>query len=105
MRLALTAAVIALAALSGCETKGPTEATPEAVVPPPPGPPPADLADLVGTPAAGDAPLQSRGYVSARRQDPIAFWWNAATKTCARVVTTDGRIASVNTARPTDCGF
>jgi hypothetical protein len=66
--------------------------------------PPADLADFVGA-RAGQAELglQNIGYQLAKTEGLTSFWWNDATKTCARCVTSDGRYQSIDTATPGDC--
>ncbi|WP_274628644.1 hypothetical protein [Arvimicrobium flavum] len=110
MRFQFPFMIICLAALAACQSDSPstTAGHPVAAVPAaaPVSGPPADIADLVGARAAGgETALQSRGYTSARTQGLTAFWWNANSRTCARVTTAQGRYAEVMTAAPSDCGM
>ena len=63
-----------------------------------------DIADFQGA-RAGQAEmgLQNKGYQAARTQGLTTFWWNAATQTCARIVTSQGRYSVVETAPRGDC--
>lgn len=65
---------------------------------------PADLASFVGA-RAGQAELglNNLGYQLARTEGLTAFWWNGATQTCARIVTSDGRFQTIDTAAPGAC--
>jgi hypothetical protein len=73
--------------------------------PPAPGIVPGDLADLVGARgSSGETQLAARGYASARTQGLTHYWWHAASRSCVRVVTADGRYASVLAAPDAACG-
>jgi hypothetical protein len=67
------------------------------------------LGDLVGARAAGgESELESRGYTfitgaTAYGGAKAAFWWNADSRTCARVETFDGKFRSIVTATAADC--
>ncbi|MXN63329.1 hypothetical protein GR183_00300 [Stappia sp. GBMRC 2046] len=65
----------------------------------------ADIADFQGA-RAGQAELglNNRGYEPARTEGLTAYWWNDATQACARIVTSNGRYETVDTATPADCG-
>ena len=72
---------------------------------PGPGIVPGDLADLVGARgASGETQLATRGYASARTQGLTQYWWHAASRSCVRVVTADGRYASILAAPNSACG-
>lgn len=80
---------------------GGAAATPQ----PAPGIVPGDLADLVGARgSSGETQLAARGYASARTQGLTHYWWHAASRSCVRVVTADGRYASVLAAPDAACG-
>ncbi|WP_127595404.1 hypothetical protein [Nitratireductor alexandrii] len=65
---------------------------------------PVDIADLVGARGAGgETQLQLRGYELARTRGLTAYWWNAETRTCAQVVTANGRYESVVEVNPAEC--
>ena len=108
MRYVPAFAMIGLLMLAGCQSDSASTSTPPptaAAATAPMSGPPADIADLVGARAAGgETTLQARGYTSARTQGLTAFWWNAATRTCARVTTAQGRYAEVASTAPADCG-
>ena len=62
---------------------------------------PADIADLVGARAAGaETEIQARGYDNYRNN----IWWNPATRACVRIHVSNGRYASIDTLKPSDCG-
>ena len=62
------------------------------------------LADLVGgRGAGGETELMARGYSLARTAGLTAFWWNAATGSCVRVVTSNGRYQSIDDTGASEC--
>lgn len=66
---------------------------------------PGDLADLVGARgSSGETQLSARGYASARIQGMTQYWWHAASRSCVRVVSADGRYASILAASDAVCG-
>ncbi|NKE44383.1 hypothetical protein HB662_06310 [Roseomonas frigidaquae] len=66
---------------------------------------PGDLADLVGARgSSGETQLSARGYASARTQGLTHYWWHGASQSCVRVVTADGRYASILAAPNAACG-
>ncbi len=70
---------------------------------------PNDLSDLVGAKGRdGETQLQSRGYtnhhVSKSYEGSYTYWWNASTKSCVRVLTSDGRYEKIMTVGNDDCG-
>ena len=66
---------------------------------------PTDLADLVNARAPGaEAQMKARGYAAVNYQGGAAFWWNATTTVCARVVTAKGRYQSITTTTARYCG-
>lgn len=69
---------------------------------------PSDLEDLVGVRASsGERALDDRGYVhiSTQKGSDRAWsqWWNRSRKTCATVVTYDGRYDSITDSPAFDC--
>lgn len=66
---------------------------------------PSDLTNFVGARGGqAEGGLANLGYELARTQGLTAFWWNAGSRTCARIVTADGRYQSINTVASADCG-
>ena len=67
--------------------------------------PPSDVSDLVGARApGGESEMQGRGYTMEKSSGGGQYWWNSATKTCARIVVANGRYASVDKTDASDCG-
>lgn len=67
--------------------------------------PPSGLGDLVGARGAGgETQLGFRGYSLQRSSGGANYWWNGDSRTCAKVVTSDGRYQSIDTASASDCG-
>ncbi|GFE73706.1 hypothetical protein [Novosphingobium sp. TCA1] len=69
---------------------------------------PSDLADLVGSRAAGgEQALESRGYVhinSTKGDDRTwSNWWKSSSKRCVTVATMDGRFNAITSTLPADC--
>lgn len=61
--------------------------------------------DLQGARAPGaETQMQQRGYMLARTGGGAQFWWNDRTRTCVRVVVSQGRYASVTRGSDGDCG-
>lgn len=66
---------------------------------------PRDLSDLVGARAAGaENALYDRGYEPANVAGLTAYWWNEGSGTCVKVVTSNGRYASVSSTGSRNCG-
>jgi hypothetical protein len=108
MRIAISISILAVVALSGCQSAGvPASAVPpamDATVTNSEGAP-ADLADLVNSPAAGaQSQMQARGYAFAQQQDSITYWWNPKTTICATTVTSNGKFQTIGTATARYCG-
>jgi hypothetical protein len=62
---------------------------------------PADVADLVGARAPGaESEMQNRGYSNVKNNT----WWNADTKTCARVHVSQGKYSGITQVKPSACG-
>ena len=67
--------------------------------------PPGGLGDLVGARgSSGEYQLGVRGYVLAKSSGLTNYWWNGSSRTCARVVTYNGRYDVIDTASASDCG-
>lgn len=67
--------------------------------------PPGDIADLVDARGAGgETQMQSRGYRMEKFKDGAQYWWNAGTRTCARIVVANGRYSSISKVDAGDCG-
>lgn len=63
-----------------------------------------DIADFNGARAGqAEGGLNARGYYYVRSRGLTGYWWNAATRTCAAIVTSNGRFSSVTTASPSEC--
>lgn len=61
---------------------------------------PTDIADLVGTRgSSGEMELEARGYDYVRGN----LWFNARTKACVRIRTSEGRYASIDTVGVSAC--
>ena len=64
-----------------------------------------DLADFVGAKGGqAEMGLTNKGYELARTEGLTAFWWNAGSGACAKIVTADGRYQSIDMVSPNDCG-
>ncbi|MBN7756698.1 hypothetical protein JYP46_07725 [Nitratireductor aquimarinus] len=88
--------------LAGCQSDTQTS-QPMTTMPPAGGG--AGVTDLVGARGAGgEMQLMARGYTLSRTQGLTAYWWNAASGNCVRVVTSDGRYQSVDPVGPAECG-
>lgn len=63
-----------------------------------------DLAGFVGA-KAGQAEngLRVRGYNLVRTEGLTAFWYNPSNRTCARIVTSQGKYSSVTAVPLTNC--
>lgn len=67
--------------------------------------PPGGLGDLIGARgSSGEYQLGARGYVLAKSSGLTGYWWNSSSRTCARVVTYNGRYDVIDTASASDCG-
>ena len=100
----LTIALIAIP-LAACETSdyGPPGGGPS-YAPAPAYGNTSDIADFVGARAGqAEGGLNNRGYQFARAQGLTSYYWNDRTQTCARIVTSNGRFSSVDTASRADC--
>lgn len=63
---------------------------------------PSDISDLVGARAAGaESEMQARGYEDVGGNNT---WWNAATKTCAKVHVSNGHYSKIDTLKASQCG-
>lgn len=63
---------------------------------------PSDIADLVGSRAAGaESEMQARGYVDVGGNNT---WWNADKKQCVKVRVSQGRYASISEIKASSCG-
>jgi hypothetical protein len=63
------------------------------------------LGDLVGARGSSvEGELERRGYAFAGNLGSAALRWNARTNTCASVAVDQGRVQSIQTAPPADCG-
>ncbi|WP_025661511.1 hypothetical protein [Rhizobium sp. IBUN] len=63
---------------------------------------PSDIADLVGSRAAGaESEMQARGYVDVGGNNT---WWNADKKQCVKVRVSQGRYASISQIKASSCG-
>lgn len=67
------------------------------------------VSDLEGSRAAGALDeMARRGYVQtgnyAADGGRYSYWWNRDTKSCVRLLTSDGRIAATKTTTAEDCG-
>ncbi|MBB5691889.1 hypothetical protein FHS88_004050 [Roseomonas alkaliterrae] len=94
--LRVAPAVVLLLGLSACG--GGSAPPPTASVPPAASAPAAPAApawqDLNGARASsGEGELQRRGFELSRRQGLTQFWNHAPSRTCLRVVTSQGRYA------------
>lgn len=92
----LLAATLAISACGGGPAQPPASSAPQAVAAPPAQAAPAPAApawqDLNGARASsGESELQRRGFDVAARRGLTAFWKNAPSQTCLRVVTGNGR--------------
>jgi hypothetical protein len=82
----------------GSDSGGVSEPEPDAS-------PAGDLADFVGAKGGqAEMGLNNKGYQLARTEGLTAFWWNAGSGSCARIVTADGRYQSIDMVSPADCG-
>lgn len=87
-------------AIAACS---PTTAPPAASLPMPAADAPS-VADLKGARgSSGESELQRRGYTVARQQGLTSFWSHPAGN-CVRVVTANGRYATVATVPASNCG-
>ncbi|MBW6397283.1 hypothetical protein KPL78_05445 [Roseomonas sp. HJA6] len=96
-------ALLGLAACGGSSAPPPV-ATPAVVQPvtPPAAP---NVADLQGARASsGESEMQQRGFAVARQRGLTAYWWHAASGTCVRTVTSNGRYSTVNGVAAPNCG-
>lgn len=69
---------------------------------------PDDISDLVGARGAGgETQLEARGYqfirVTTVQNQKWSFWWNARTRQCASVTTTEGRYSAIDRVPPANC--
>ncbi|RJF85692.1 hypothetical protein [Sphingomonas cavernae] len=69
---------------------------------------PNDLSDLVGARAGqAEGQIEARGYYLADSrkgsENSYTYWWNASRKVCARVTTSDGRYAAIQSTGASDC--
>lgn len=63
------------------------------------------FADLRGARASsGESEMQQRGFSVARQQGLTAYWLHAASNTCVRTVTSQGRYQTVAQVPPSNCG-
>ena len=67
------------------------------------------VSDLDGMRAGSlDAEMEGRGFTlhhnAASGQGVYTYWWKPADKTCARVYTSDGRVAGTRLVSVADCG-
>jgi hypothetical protein len=67
------------------------------------------VSDLEGARAAGALEdMERRGYVQtsnyAASAGRYSYWWNGSTRSCIRLLTSDGRIAATKTVTASDCG-
>jgi hypothetical protein len=66
---------------------------------------PQGLGDLIGARGSSvESELERRGYTFAGNLGSAVLWWNARTNTCASVAVDQGRVQSIQTATPADCG-
>lgn len=66
---------------------------------------PAGLDGLVGVRGSSlDNAIGEKGYVFAKNVGAASMYWNKSQKICASVLVDNGRVASVQTATPGDCG-
>jgi hypothetical protein len=98
MNLRVVIAAPALLALLGLSACGGSPLPPTASAPPAASAPAAQAApawqDLNGARASsGEGELQRRGFELSRRQGLTQFWNHAPSRTCLRVVTSQGRYA------------
>ena len=69
-----------------------------------------DLRDLIGARgSSGEMELQSRGYAVAKgnkaQGGSVTFWGNASNGSCVKVLTRNGRYASIVDAPAASCGM
>lgn len=63
------------------------------------------LGDLIGARGSSvESEMESRGYAYAGTLGSAVLWWNAQTGTCASVAVDQGRVQSIQSASPGDCG-
>ncbi len=99
----------ALMVLGGCQSGSQNSSVPMPDVPlgGPPGAmgTPDDVSDLLNSLATDAEPqLGQRGYQRAKQQGLTSYWWNPKTKVCTQSVTSNGRVTSLQSAKPRACG-
>ena len=67
------------------------------------------LRDLIGASGAGaETQLANRGFefITGDKSDNASntYWWHQGDKDCIRVTVTQGRVATINDAKASDCG-
>jgi len=64
-----------------------------------------DLAGMVGAKAGqAEMGLTNRGYSLVKTEGLTAYWYNPGNRTCAKIVTSDGRYSSITVAPLSTCG-
>lgn len=93
--------------LVACGSPPPAATTPVAapVVAPAPAAAAPDFASMRGA-RAGQAEMgmERMGFTNVRQRGLTAYWLHAASNTCVRVVTSQGRYQTVDQVAPANCG-
>jgi hypothetical protein len=63
------------------------------------------MSDLIGVRGSSvENELSARGYSFAKNWGSAALWWNGKSNKCVSVAVDNGRVASIESATPKDCG-